>query len=85
MGKHGSQIKNDKAYEAMRKKGMSKNKAARVSNAQAASKKTSVKGGKAPSYEESTKDELLAKARKVGIEGRSRMNKRQLVKALRNH
>jgi hypothetical protein len=32
-----------------------------------------------------TKDELLQRARKVGIDGRSKMNKSQLIKALRNH
>lgn len=89
MAKHGSQIKNDRKYDALRGKGMSKNKAARIANAQAKSKtagrKVSSKGGRAGTYEEWSKDELLSKARKVGIEGRSKMNKRQLARALRAH
>ena len=32
---HGAQIKDDAKYEALREKGMSKEKAARISNAQA--------------------------------------------------
>ena len=32
-----------------------------------------------------TKDDLMKQARKVGIEGRSKMSKDELIKALRNH
>jgi hypothetical protein len=39
---HGSSVKNDKQYEGLRKKGMSKERAAKISNTQGASKK----GGK---------------------------------------
>lgn len=35
-GKHGPSIKKSNTYEALRKKGYSKTKAARISNAQAA-------------------------------------------------
>jgi hypothetical protein len=35
---HGPSIKNDKQYEALRKKGMSKQRAARISNSRGASK-----------------------------------------------
>ena len=34
--------------------------------------------------EHTTKDELYAKARDVGVEGRSRMSKAQLIRALRD-
>ena len=39
---HGSSVKNDKQYEGLRKKGMSKERAAKISNTSGASKK----GGK---------------------------------------
>jgi len=79
---HGSSIKNDKQYEKLREKGASKQKAARIANAD--TKSTSRKGGKADKYEEWSKDDLQKKAKQVGIEGRSKMNKGELAKALRN-
>lgn len=85
---HGSSVKDDKQYEALRDKGMSKEKAARVANANAqggGGNKASKKGGKASKYEDQTKDQLQKKAREVGIEGRSKMSKGELVDALRNH
>ena len=78
---HGSSIKDDKQYEGLRKKGASKEKAARIANADSSSKK----GGKSGSYEDRSKDDLLKQARKVGIEGRSKMSKSELASALRNH
>lgn len=78
---HGPQIKNDKQYEELRDEGMSKNKAARIANTSNSGKK----GGKADKYEDRTKEELYKKAKEVGIEGRSKMDKRELIKALRNH
>jgi hypothetical protein len=36
---HGSSIKNDKQYEGLRKKGMSKERAAKIANAPGSSKK----------------------------------------------
>jgi hypothetical protein len=36
---HGPQIKNDKQYEGLRKKGMSKQRAAKISNSAGASKR----------------------------------------------
>ena len=84
---HGPSIKDDEQYEALREKGMSKEKAARISNASAKEGRSTVgrRGGKAGDYEDQTKTELMAQARKVGIAGRSNMNKSQLIKALRNH
>jgi len=81
--KHGPQIKDDKQYEALRKQGASKEKAARIANTsrQAAGRR----GGKSPPYEEWTKDELGGRARELGIQGRSKMSKGELIDAIRHH
>jgi hypothetical protein len=79
----GPSVKDKKQYEKLRDKGMSKEKAARIANSP--KKKTGKKGGKQPKYEEWTKNELYDKAQKVGIEGRSKMDKGDLINALRNH
>lgn len=80
---HGPQIKDDKQYEALRGQGMSKEKAARIANSD--KHKTGKKGGAASKYEERSKQELMAKAREIGLEGRSKMSKDDLIKALRFH
>ena len=80
---HGSSIKDDEQYEALRDQGMSKGKAARIANT--SKKKAGHKGGKSPEYEKWNKSDLYEKAKKVGIEGRSDMNKDELIDALRNH
>ena len=86
MADHGSSIKDDDTYEELRKQGASKEKAARIANAQANDGMSpSEKGGKAPPYEEWTKDELYERAQEIGIEGRSDMDKDELIEALRNH
>jgi hypothetical protein len=84
---HGSQVKNDRQYEKLREQGASKEKAARIANANAqeSGNPASERGGKGSSYEDRTKDELQEKAREVGIEGRSKMDKGELIDALRNH
>ena len=79
---HGPSVKDDEKYEALRRKGESKEKAARIANAGPSASK---KGGKSGKYEDWSKSDLEKKAKEVGIEGRSRMNKGELVKALRNH
>src|SRR5205085_5769441 len=81
---HGPSVKDDEQYEALRRQGESKEKAARIANAGSRSS-TGRKGGKAGSYEDRSKEDLLKKARQVGIEGRSKMSKQELIGALRNH
>lgn len=78
---HGKQIKDDAKYEALRKKGASKEKAARIANTPQSGKK----GGKASGLEERTKKELLEEAKKIGIKNRHDMKKEQLIDAIRNH
>ena len=82
---HGSSVKDDKTYEALREDGASKQKAARIANAKAGGGKPSQKGGEASKYEDQTKGELQKRAADIGIEGRSKMNKDELIDALRNH
>lgn len=83
---HAKQIKNEDTYEALRDKGYSEEKAARISNAQAnENQHPSKKGGKSKPYEKRSKEELYKEAKKLGIEGRSDMDKDELIKALRNH
>lgn len=81
MAKQDNRIKNEDQYEALRDKGASKEKAARIAN----SPKSGQKGGKADKYEDRSKDDLYKKAKEVGIEGRSKMSKQELINALRNH
>ncbi|WP_435138728.1 Rho termination factor N-terminal domain-containing protein [Formosa sp. A9] len=74
-------IKNEDQYEALREQGYSKEKSARIANTPNAGKT----GGKAKPYEERTKEALYKQAKKVGISGRSKMNKSELIDALRNN
>ena len=76
-------VRDSGTYEELRKKGESKEKAARIANAQSnPDQEPSKKGGKGAKYEDRTKEELYQKAKEVGIEGRSKMNKQQLIDAL---
>lgn len=80
---HGAQIKDDEQYEALRKQGASKEKAARIANT--SRKKAGKRGGKSPPYEDWTKGDLYERAKEIGIEGRSGMKKGELIDAIRNH
>ena len=82
-----AQIKNEHTYQKLREEGASKEKSARIANAAAAGsrKQVAAKGGRRPSYHDWPKADLVKRAREIGIEGRSSMNKGQLVRALRNH
>jgi hypothetical protein len=80
---HGPQIKDDERYEALRKQGASKEKAARIANTSRS--EAAERGGKSPRYEDWNKGDLYQRAKQIGIEGRSGMSKNELIHALRNH
>jgi hypothetical protein len=82
-----AQINDEKTYRKLRNEGESKEKAARIANAAAGSSTSEVgrKGGKSESYDDWNKQDLVRRAKEIGIEGRSTMSKAELVKALRDH
>ena len=80
---HGAQIKDDAQYEKLRDEGMSKEKAARIANTPRSV--AAKRGGRSAPYEEWTRQHLYERAREIGIEGRSKMSKSELIRALRNH
>lgn len=83
---HGPSIKDDETYQALRDDGASKEKAARIANAQANDNMSpSKKGGSSSRYEDWTKDDLYDRAQELDISGRSDMTKGELIDALRNH
>ncbi len=83
----GPSVKDGELYEELREDGASKEKAARIANAAANSSRSEVgeKGGEAGSYEDWTVEELHKRAGELDIEGRSTMNKGELIEALRSH
>ncbi|QNA83658.1 Rho termination factor [Sphingomonas sp. So64.6b] len=76
---HGPTVKNDKLYEDLRRDGASKEKAARIANAKAAG----TLDHRGTDLEDRTKADLMKEAGEIGIEGRSKMDKADLVKAIR--
>jgi cobalamin-dependent methionine synthase I len=80
---HGPSVKDPEQYEALRKQGESKEKAARIANT--SRKQSGKRGGQSASYEDWSKGDLEKRAAEIGIEGRSNMTKDDLIDALRNH
>jgi Rho termination factor, N-terminal domain len=83
----GPSVKDKSLYEDLRKGGDSKEKAARIANAAAKTSRSKVakKGGRSGSYDDWSVQDLRKRAGELDIEGRSSMNKSELVNALRNH
>ena len=81
----GPSVKDDELYEKLRDEGNDKEKSARIANAAAASSRSEVgrRGGRSPSYEEWTVEELRDRAADLDVGGRSTMDKAELVEALR--
>lgn len=74
-------IKKEDTYKALKKEGMSDEKAARISNAQAAG----TIDHNSKKLEERDKGSLMEEAKTIGIKGRSKMTKAELIKAIRQH
>jgi hypothetical protein len=83
----GPSVKDKKVYEALRDEGNSKEKSARIANAAANSSRKTVgkRGGESPAYDDWKVADLRKRAGEIGIDGRSSMNKKQLIEALRDH
>ena len=79
--KHGPEIKKPHMYESLRDEGMSKEKAARISNAKAEGSLDQ----DSTHLENRSKEELYDEAKEIGIEGRSEMSKKELIDAIRDH
>lgn len=80
-GKKDPRIKKEDTYQALKKEGMSSEKAARIANAQ----KAGTIDHKSEKLEERSKTDLRSQAKEIGINGRSKMTKSELISAIRNH
>lgn len=78
---HGPQIKDDRLYEELRDEGNSKEKAARIANAHAGH----TLDARGTDLEDRSKQDLYDEAKQIGIEGRSKMDKKELIDAIRDH
>lgn len=78
---HGPSVKDPERYERLREQGASKEKAARIANTPRSV--AGRRGGRSPTYEEWSRDELYDRAKQLGIESRSRMTKREQIRAVR--
>lgn len=83
----GPSVKDPELYERLRDEGNSKQKSAAIANAAADTSRSEIghRGGSSPAYEDWTVDELRKRASELDIEGRSSMDKGELIDALRHH
>ncbi|SDS91579.1 DUF7218 family protein [Microterricola viridarii] len=86
-GRANPSLKDPELYEKLRDEGASKEKAARISNATAASGRSEIgrRGGTAEDYDERTVPELRARAKELGLRGYSGKRKGELIELLRTH
>jgi Rho termination factor, N-terminal domain len=84
--KAGTGVKNKALYKRLRNLGVSAKESARVANssAKASGKKASQRSGAVSSLANLKVPELRRRAKKAGVKGRSAMNKKQLIRALRS-
>ncbi|MCW2608919.1 MAG: hypothetical protein QOC93_1171 [Actinomycetota bacterium] len=82
-----ARTKDEQQYQALRREGEHKEKAARIADASADSSRSATgrKGGNSPACEDWTKKDLMKRAAEIGIDGRSALNKGELIEALRGH
>lgn len=78
MNEQKSTLKDKSQYDALRNEGASKEKAARIANTE------DIDHDSRP-YEERRRHELYRIARKLKIDGRSKMDKDQLIEEIRSH
>lgn len=78
-------VKNKALYKRLRNLGVSAKESARVANSSAKSsrKRASQRGAATTTFANLKVPELRRRAKKAGIKGRSAMNKKQLIRALR--
>ena len=78
-------VKNKALYKRLRNLGVSAKESARVANSSAKSsrRRASQHSGAVSSFANLKVPELRRRAKKAGVKGRSTMNKKQLIKALR--
>jgi hypothetical protein len=78
-------VKNKALYKRLRNLGVSVKESTRVAKSSAKTSRTKAgqRGGAASSFANMKVPELRRRAKKAGIKGRSTMNKKQLIRALR--
>ena len=78
-------VKDKALYKRLRNLGVSAKESARVANksAKTSRKRTSQHSGAGNSFANLKVPELRRRAKKAGVKGRSTMNKKQLIRALR--
>ena len=83
--KAATDVKNKALYKKLRNLGVSAKESARVANSSARTsrKRASQRSGTVSSFANLKVPELRRRAKKAGIKGRSTMNKKQLIRALR--
>lgn len=79
--KYSNQSRDPSQYDQLRKLGMSKETANRISN----SDNSGREGDTYPKYDKWSKDDLYNKAEELNIEGYTEMNKDELIAILRNY